>query len=75
MNIGEALAERTFDLELDDDELVTDVLILARVTRMGDGRSVFAMAGSDGIDNVTKTGLIACATQVNAGGWSEVDDG
>ena len=73
MNIRDALAALSFDLNLDDDEMVTDALILARVTRMSDGRASFALVGNDGVDTVVKTGLVECARQVIEGGWEELD--
>lgn len=72
MNIRDALSSLTFDL--DDDEMVTDAVILARVTRMSDGRSTFAQVGSDDLDMVVKTGLFECARQVSSGGWETVED-
>lgn len=74
MNIRDALAPLTFDVDLDDDEMVVDAVILARVTRMSDGRSTFAWSGSENVDTVVKTGLIECARQINGAGWEQVED-
>lgn len=74
MNIYEKLSGLGFDAELDDDELVTDALILARVTRMSDGRSTFAISESNDLDHVTRAGLLEIGRQVSAGGWREVED-
>lgn len=74
MNIHDALAGLTFDVDLDDDEMVTDAVILCRVTRMSDGRGTFTVAGNDGLDTVVRAGLIECARQVNAAGWEAVDE-
>lgn len=74
MNIRDAVTALTFDVELDDDEMLTDAVILGRVTRMSDGRATFTLAGSDGLDTVIRAGLIECARQITEGGWEEVDD-
>lgn len=74
MNIRDALNALTFEIDLDNDEMVTDAVILCRVTRMSDGRGAFVHVGNDGIDNVIKTGLIECARQINALGWEAVED-
>jgi hypothetical protein len=74
VNIRDAITGLTFDVDLDDDEMVTDAIVLARVTRMSDGRATFTLAGSDGLDTVVRTGLIECARQIGWGGWEEVED-
>ena len=74
MNVYEKCAGLNFDVELDDDEMVSDAVILARVTRMSDGRSSFVLCGNEGLDVVTRTGLIECGRQVNDGGWHDVDE-
>lgn len=74
MNVYDKCAGLTFDVDLEDDELITDAVILARVTRMSDGRSSFVVCGNEGLDVVTRTGLIECGRQVNEGGWHDVED-
>lgn len=54
--------------------MVTDAVILCRVTRMSDGRGTFTVAGNDGLDTVVRAGLIECARQINAAGWEAVGE-
>jgi len=74
VNIGQAITSLGFGVEVADDAMVTDAVILARVTRMSDGQSSFVMCGNDGLDAVVRAGLIDCARQVNEGGWEDIDD-
>lgn len=69
--VQDALAALEFGLELDDDELVTDAVIVLRITRMGDGRSTVGFTKSDTADAVIVAGLIECARQLNDGGWGD----
>lgn len=73
-NVYNKLEGLAFGVDLSDDEMVTDALILARVTRLSDGRASFVLCGSEGLDSVIRAGLIECARQVNDGGWEDVDD-
>lgn len=74
VNIHEASGALGFDIDISEDSIVTDALILARVTRMSDGQSSFVMCGNDGLDAVVRAGLIECGRQVNDGGWEDLDD-
>lgn len=74
---SEALAALHWDgPDLDPDELLSDAVLIARVTRLGDGRSSTAFARSTGTDVVSVTGLIECARQINAAtaDWTTVED-
>lgn len=74
--LNEQLAAMTFpDSELDEGEMLTDVVLAARVTRLSDGRSTVMIASSDGIDNVTRIGLLECARQIDySTSWEQADD-
>lgn len=74
--INDQLAAMTFDGDtLNDDELITDVLVIGRVTRMSDGRGTVIVAQSDGIDIVTKLGLLMAGQQItDSQGWCSCDD-
>lgn len=75
MNIREGLASVSFDVDIEDDEIVTDAIILARITRMSDGRKAMVMARSEGSDIVVTTGLIHCGVELHqAGEWLPVED-
>jgi len=63
-----------FEVAFDDDEVISDAVVILRVTRLGDGRNTVALAKSDGADAVTTTGLIECARQINQGDWRSVDE-
>jgi hypothetical protein len=74
-NIADGLDSLTFEVDLDDDEMVTDAIILARVTRMSDGRTSMVMTKSDHTDVVTTTGLLHCGLEIHsAADWCPVDD-
>lgn len=62
--------------DLDADELLADAVLVARVTRMGDGRSTTCFARTEGSDVVIVTGLLECARQINAqtADWTTVED-
>lgn len=74
MHIGEALAALTYDAaELDDDEVLADVVVVGRVTRLADGRNTVTCAKTAGSDIVTVLGLLEAGRQINSGDWDQVD--
>lgn len=64
ISIQEALAGVKFGLELEDDEMISDALVLMRITRMEDGRGAFAIATTTGTDDVILFGLVSRAQHV-----------
>lgn len=62
----------TFDL--DDDDLITETTVIAKVTRMADGGGTsIVIANSDGIDWVSQLGLIEAARRVVHTGMEEAE--
>ena len=74
MRLSEAVAAIDFDVDLDDDEVISDVVLLARVTRLSDGRNSVTIARSPGADEVTVAGLLECGRQINQGEWRAADE-
>jgi hypothetical protein len=61
-------------LDLDDDDLLVEVLIVGKVTRLSDGGGTSVLlAKSDGMDWVSQLGLIEAARQVCTGGIEEAE--
>lgn len=48
-------------LNLDANDQVTDAILIARVADFDQGRTVLAIAGTDGMDGITEIGLIHSA--------------
>jgi hypothetical protein len=71
--IQEAIAGLEFGLTIEDDEIVSDALVILRITRMTDGRNTVGFTKSDGADVVIVSGLLECARQIDAGAWNDVD--
>jgi hypothetical protein len=60
------------ELDLDDDDLVTEVVVIAKVSRLSDGGgTAVVIANSSGMDWVSQLGLIEAARQVTSGGLAE----
>lgn len=60
----------TFDL--DDEELIVEVVVIGKVSRMSDGGGTsIVIANSAGIDWVSQLGLLEAARQVTSGGLEE----
>lgn len=74
VKIPDAIAGHDFGPPLQDDDMVTDCIILARVTRMSDGRSSFVMRGNQNLDAVIRAGMLSVACQIDDGGWEDMED-
>ena len=57
-------------LDLDDGDLVSDAVLIAKVHKH-DGTVVVASKASEGTDWVTRRGLVAAAADVESGGYQE----
>ena len=75
MELMEALETLDFDIELGDGDLVTDVLVIAKVVRL-DGPTTILHAATSGTDGITKLGLVTAASRVISSHWEsyEADD-
>lgn len=71
--LSAALASLNFEVELDDDEMIADAVVIARCTRMSDGRTTVTFAKTDGADIVTVLGLLESGRQIQTGEWDEAD--
>ena len=66
VDVTEALAGLTVDLEMLDGDVITDAVVIARVQRV-DAPAAVILATSQGTDVVVRLGLIASAQQIEAG--------
>lgn len=57
-------------LDLEDGDLVSDAVLIAKVHR-SDGTVIVASKATEGTDWVTRRGLIAAAADVESGGYTE----
>ena len=64
-----------YDVDTDDDETVTDVVIVAKVARLSGPPTVIIVC-SNGTDIVTQLGLLAAAQQINeqSSDWQQNDE-
>lgn len=74
MKLKEVLETLDIEFDLDEGDLVTDVLVLAKVQRL-DGPSTVLHATSEGTDSVTTLGLLAAGGKVIGSGWEPYDPG
>jgi hypothetical protein len=51
-------------LDIDDNQHLTDVLIIGRVADFGDGKTALAIGTSTGVDWVLQRGLLEAAREV-----------
>lgn len=75
MTFSELLADRNIELELEDDEVVTDIIILTRNVRMseGQGKSSIGIYPEEHVDAILAIGMISSALQVyEANPWEGV---
>lgn len=61
--IGERIDAAGLTLDLDDDDLVSDYMVIAKVVR-SDGQPTVAIGNSDGMDWLTQLGILAAANQI-----------
>ena len=63
------------ELDLDDDDLLTEVVVIGKVSRMSDGGGTsVVIAISKGMDWVSQLGLLEAARQVTGGNLAEADE-
>jgi cobalamin biosynthesis protein CbiD len=66
--LSPTLAQIGIELDLDDGDLVSDAVLIAKVHKPDGGVRVI-MRASEGTDWVTQRGLIAVANDVDSGGY------
>lgn len=77
MKLKEALESLDIEFELGDGDMLTDVLVIAKVSRL-DGPTTIVHASTIGTDGITKLGLVTAANEIIRGNWesfSAEDDG
>jgi cobalamin biosynthesis protein CbiD len=68
--IGHLVDGHGVTLDLEDADLVSDVLVVAKVSTT-DGGTTIAIGASDGMDWVTQLGLVAAASRVINTGFEQ----
>lgn len=68
MKLKQALETLDIEFDLDDGAILTDVLVIAKVSRL-DGDTTVVYASTDGTDGITKLGLVTAAQRVISGDW------
>ena len=65
-----AIGDHGIVLDLDDRDIITDVIVLARVMRMGDppGSSGLVIGTSQGVDEIVQRGMLSLAQSM--GDWA-----
>lgn len=71
--LASALATIELDLDLDDGDILTDALLLAKVSK-ANGNTVFLLRPSRGSDLITQRGLIALANDIARDNVEPADD-
>ncbi len=67
MNLAEALVSYAIEADIDADDLITDVVILAKV-HAADGTTTLLIGAPDGRDWISQFGLMAAAWTSGQGG-------
>lgn len=68
MRLKQALETLDIDFDLDDGDMLTDVLVIAKVSRL-DGPTTIVHATTDGTDGITALGLVTAANSIIGGDW------
>jgi hypothetical protein len=68
--IGNLVDRHGVILDLEDADLVSDVLVVAKVSTT-DGGTTIAIGASDGMDWVTQLGLVTAAARIIDSGFEE----
>ena len=68
MKLKDALESLDIEFELDDGDMLTDVLVIAKVSRI-DGPTTILHATTEGTDGITKLGLVTAAQRLISGKW------
>lgn len=74
MKLKEVLETLDIEFELDDGAMVTDVIVVAKVSRI-DGPTTIVHASTEGTDGITKLGLVTAAARIISGDWESYGDG
>jgi hypothetical protein len=71
-DIAEILAGRGCTLDLDDGDMVTDAVVLARVSKGDDGSTVIVMGSTEGTAWLDQFGLVKAADNIlSFAAWRE----
>lgn len=72
MRLKEALESLDIEFELGEGDMLTDVLVIAKVARL-DGPTTILHATTVGTDGITKLGLVTAANEIIKGNWERFD--
>lgn len=72
MKLKQALETLDIEFELDDGDMLTDVLVVAKVSRL-DGPTTVVHAATTGTDGITALGLVTAAQKIISDDWSPYD--
>lgn len=70
MKLKEILETLDIEFELDEGDMVTDVVVIAKVSRL-DGPTTVLQAATEGTDSITKLGLVTAAASAIGSGWED----
>lgn len=68
MKLKQALETLDIEFDLDEGDMLTDVLVIAKVSRL-DGDTTVLHATTAGTDGLTKLGLVTAAQRVISSRW------
>lgn len=68
MKLKDALDSLDIEFDLDDGDMLTDVLVIAKVSRL-DGPTTIVHATTQGTDGITALGLVTAANSIISGDW------
>lgn len=68
MKLKQALETLDIEFDLDEGDMLTDVLVIAKVSRL-DGDTSVLQAATEGTDEITRLGLVAAAHRTIASHW------
>lgn len=74
MKLKDALATLDIEFDIEDDDMLTDVLVIAKVSRL-DGPTTVVHAATEGTDGITALGLVTAANSIIGGDWEPYSRG
>lgn len=70
MKLKDALETLDITFEIDDEAMLTDVVVIARVSRVN-GNTSMVYASTQGTDHITRLGLVTAAQRILGDDWRE----
>jgi hypothetical protein len=69
MKLKQALETLDIEFDLDDGDMLTDVLVIAKVARL-DGPTTVVHASTQGSDGLTVLGMVTAAQNIISADWT-----